>query len=499
MSTFIGDYIAQGKSNNFLKAEEEGKMTLGEAAKLINRKLKADLKAIDKKVMAIDLEGFSTEWHHAGVFKKYNGKLGGKKVYFLTKEQAESITLEQLANVWDKKSQEQEEGKKEVKGYFIRLEVSYGGAYGKKTWIPTMYAYSGTENGTPQKFCRLDEKDYLIAKAFNGLTLKPYTDPNFEELRAIYKEAENKFQDELKSLRKKSAEKCLLEHGCTASKIGGKTNIQGIYIDLETKKISGNSFFVDKIELYEGACKDKPKNKEFFHITPLEAQYLNSNKQWITGSLRLDSLDFSKNIEKEKNVQAEYARKLAEKENNRLKMFESVKNTPAGLEKINAVKQAYRNGTLDEFIKEGKHKSLHWEVFRIAKEEAIAEEKFATETIIRKKMIADVQQIQYFDENKAEIIDAEHFSEQLEDARSQRVHFINEDFERLYLEIPLACHLEVGYKVELKLYKGAFEDLTVLERKSVFQMDTDEANKKINLYTATDKEIQNAKNNSITL
>jgi hypothetical protein len=385
MSTFIGDYIAQGKSNNFLKAEEEGKMTLGEAAKLINRKLKADLKAIDKKVMAIDLEGFSTEWHHAGVFKKYNGKLGGKKVYFLTKEQAESITLEQLANVWDKKSQEQEEGKKEVKGYFIRLEVSYGGAYGKKTWIPTMYAYSGTENGTPQKFCRLDEKDYLIAKAFNGLTLKPYTDPNFEELRAIYKEAENKFQDELKSLRKKSAEKCLLEHGCTASKVGGKTNIQGIYIDLETKKISGNSFFVDKVQLYEGACKDKPKNKEFFHITKEELVFLNSNKQHLQSSyIRLGTLDFSKQIEHERQAEENHKRKMEEKENNRLKMFEAVKNTPAGLEKINAVKKAYINGTLDEFIKEGKHKSLHWEVFKIAKEEAIAEEKLASETIIRK-------------------------------------------------------------------------------------------------------------------
>ena len=83
--TFFGDYIQQGCSNRHLEARHNSeKLTAGEMAKLVGKELK-------RKVLASEIQDFATEWHHAGVFKKSNGKTGGKKVYWFNLSEKDSL------------------------------------------------------------------------------------------------------------------------------------------------------------------------------------------------------------------------------------------------------------------------------------------------------------------------------------------------------------------------------------------------------------------------
>ena len=74
--TFIGDYFSQGMSNRNIEAHrDDSKVTCGKMAKLLSKELK-------RKILASDIEQYATEWHHAGLFRKSNGRYGGKKVYW---------------------------------------------------------------------------------------------------------------------------------------------------------------------------------------------------------------------------------------------------------------------------------------------------------------------------------------------------------------------------------------------------------------------------------
>ena len=80
MNTPFNQYLSQGMSNNHINARnDETKMTVGEAAKLLTKKFKS-------KIYAKELEVFATEWHHAGVYKNRSGRLSGKRIFFLSVE-----------------------------------------------------------------------------------------------------------------------------------------------------------------------------------------------------------------------------------------------------------------------------------------------------------------------------------------------------------------------------------------------------------------------------
>lgn len=155
MNTRIEDYIQQGKSNNYLLAQAEGKLTAGEAAKILSKKFGI-------KVLAKNIEHLATEWHHAGVFKKYDGKVGGKKIYFFSLEELDRITVEQL-------------GVETVKGFYVGFEKYYDSTrYGRKRWKPVLRFWEGLESKTPKNFTLLNEEQFNKFKALDGRELEPF-------------------------------------------------------------------------------------------------------------------------------------------------------------------------------------------------------------------------------------------------------------------------------------------------------------------------------------
>lgn len=80
---FSGKFV----SENHYKAKQEGKLTAGEAAKIISKRT-------GKKYLAKDIIPLCTEWHHSGLYKKEKKFVMGK-TWFITKEHVEEIIRKQ--------------------------------------------------------------------------------------------------------------------------------------------------------------------------------------------------------------------------------------------------------------------------------------------------------------------------------------------------------------------------------------------------------------------
>ncbi len=109
------EYNAQGKSNRFLYAQEQGKMTAGEAAKVLTKRF-------GTKILASDIEPLAVEFHHAGRF----GNNKAKRIFFFSDEDLARITLEQV-----------EELREGVWGWILGFTPVLG-RYGRKSYLPTV-------------------------------------------------------------------------------------------------------------------------------------------------------------------------------------------------------------------------------------------------------------------------------------------------------------------------------------------------------------------------
>lgn len=116
MSTTREEYDLQGKSNNFIAAQKEGRMTAGQAAKKLSKRL-------GRKITAKEIEPLATEYHHAGRF----GKHQAKRVFFFSQNEIDKITLADVeraaAPVW---------------GWVLGFKAVYDGRYGKKRYAPVV-------------------------------------------------------------------------------------------------------------------------------------------------------------------------------------------------------------------------------------------------------------------------------------------------------------------------------------------------------------------------
>jgi hypothetical protein len=79
------EYSAQGKSNNFLAASAAGRLTAGQAAKLLSHRL-------GRKITAKEIEPLAVEFHHAGRFAGDRAR----RVFFFSPEELERITLSEV-------------------------------------------------------------------------------------------------------------------------------------------------------------------------------------------------------------------------------------------------------------------------------------------------------------------------------------------------------------------------------------------------------------------
>lgn len=160
MKTNFSDYLVQGKSNNFFIAKENGKITAGEAAKILSKKFKI-------KILARDIDNLTDEFHHAGVFKNHQNRLTGKKVKFFTLESVNSLTLNQIL---DNKNQKNSI----VKGWYITFKKVSINRYGKLAWKPFVSIYKGQQQSKPQHFHELSDIDFDHAKQFDNKQLKSF-------------------------------------------------------------------------------------------------------------------------------------------------------------------------------------------------------------------------------------------------------------------------------------------------------------------------------------
>ena len=151
------EYAAQGRSNNYITAQDAGRLTAGEAAKLLSKRF-------GLKIKAKQIEPLASEFHHAGRF----GRNQAKRVFFFSPEQVEQITLADI-----------ERASAPVWGWVLGFEVDYSGRYGKKRYVPIV-AEAGPiaadrAHRLGDKFHGLSEAEAQEAKAAVGKALPAYS------------------------------------------------------------------------------------------------------------------------------------------------------------------------------------------------------------------------------------------------------------------------------------------------------------------------------------
>ena len=143
-------YYEQGKSNSFLVAQAEGKLTAGQAAKVLSRRLGVPVKAQD-------IEPLAVEFHHAGAFG--GGK--AKRVYFFTQEELAHITLEDI-----------ERAKSPRWGWKLGFQKNV------RRWVPIIEEvrqFSGSEiKRLGDKFHPIQDDEVPAVKERIGWQLPPY-------------------------------------------------------------------------------------------------------------------------------------------------------------------------------------------------------------------------------------------------------------------------------------------------------------------------------------
>jgi hypothetical protein len=154
--TSQADYAAQGKSNNFIAARAAGRLTAGQAAKLLSRRL-------GRKITAKQIEPLAVEFHHAGRF----GQHRARRVFFFSESELERITLADVdraaAPLW---------------GWVLGFRADYG-TYGRKSYRPIVAKVgqfaADKAHRLGDKFHRLSESEAAEAKAAVGKSLPAFS------------------------------------------------------------------------------------------------------------------------------------------------------------------------------------------------------------------------------------------------------------------------------------------------------------------------------------
>jgi len=155
--TSRAEYARQGKSNNFLFAQSAGRMTAGQAAKVLSKRL-------GRKITAKEIEPLAVEFHHAGRF----GNHKAKRVFFFSESELERITLADVdraaAPLW---------------GWVLGFRTEYSGRFGKKRYVPIVAEVgqfaADKANRLGDKFHELSESEAAEAKAAVGKALPAFS------------------------------------------------------------------------------------------------------------------------------------------------------------------------------------------------------------------------------------------------------------------------------------------------------------------------------------
>lgn len=165
------DYLRQGKSENYQDAEAKGLLKAGEAAVLLSKKFNI-------KISAKELGVFSTEWHHAGVFKgTKNGRLIGRKVYFFSATALNNISLDAILANRNKAAERTPPDNTLVQGWYPQFFRMTDPVTRKTFSRPFIGIYRGPASKAPKGFRPLGDEAFAIAEKQRGKALKPGEEP----------------------------------------------------------------------------------------------------------------------------------------------------------------------------------------------------------------------------------------------------------------------------------------------------------------------------------
>ena len=167
------------------RAKIEGKLTAGEAAKIISKELKIKLSAAELiEVYKLLHNGRLPEWHHSGFYKKGRKSTMGKTYFF------DESDICYIADNYDQVQVKKDEqaaalkaaAEKQVKGFYYVWDYDYGGNYGKKRNFKVLQAYEGSELNKPrQNFTTCTDEQFLKVTSANGKKYFGWDEPNILE------------------------------------------------------------------------------------------------------------------------------------------------------------------------------------------------------------------------------------------------------------------------------------------------------------------------------
>ncbi|WP_212003336.1 hypothetical protein [Chitinophaga sp. HK235] len=167
----MSQYLREGKSENYQDAEAKGLLKAGAAAQLLSKKF-------NEKITAKELEPFSTEWHHAGIFKSGHS-LKGKRVHFFSAADLEKITLEKILGNRAKAAAKAAPDTSKVQGWFPQYFRMTDPVSRRTFNKPFIGIYQGPAHKAPKGFKPLSEDAFARVEKQRGRELKPGQEPSF--------------------------------------------------------------------------------------------------------------------------------------------------------------------------------------------------------------------------------------------------------------------------------------------------------------------------------
>lgn len=168
-------------------AASQVKLTAGEAAKSLTKKVGTKVLAKDVKCLYMTHYGREPEWHHSGFYSGTGGKTMGR-TFFLSEEEVQTLADNYQAIVQKRadeiaRQEEEKRRKRETKvmGFYYTWSHDYGGRYGKKRTYKVLHAYEGDELSMPHNFTSCDAETFGKVKANEGKQYFGWDEPKLEE------------------------------------------------------------------------------------------------------------------------------------------------------------------------------------------------------------------------------------------------------------------------------------------------------------------------------
>lgn len=168
-------------------AASQVKMTAGEAAKSIAKRVGKKVLAKEVKCLYLAHYGREPEWHHSGFYEGAAGRTMGR-TFFLSEEEVQAIAdnyavlVQKCADEQLRRDAElQRKREARVTGFYWTWDYDYGGRYGRKQTFKVLHTYEGDELHQPAHFTACSPELLTAVKAKEGKRYYGWDEPSIDE------------------------------------------------------------------------------------------------------------------------------------------------------------------------------------------------------------------------------------------------------------------------------------------------------------------------------